>query len=151
MRLVLLDDGGELAAQIREFGWEIADSPHDGAVDAILAASPASVPSSADIPVIQILADFHELSLDADDFIVPPLCKEYLALRIAGAQKRRAVSSDRLSKILHDIRSPLNAIQGYSEMLAEEVDGDAARYASRIQTAVGQLDDVLRAVRKSSV
>jgi signal transduction histidine kinase len=151
MRLVVLDDGGELASQIRAFGWEIADSPHDGEVDAILAASQASVPAHAPAPVIQILDGLPEVSLDADDFILPPLQKEYLALRIASAQKRRAENAQKLSRVLHDLRSPLNAIQGYAELLGEEATGDAARYAARIRTAVELLNDQLRSLGRQRV
>ena len=51
--------------------------------------------------------------------------------RVEAAEGR----GQRLAKRLHDLRSPLNAIQGYAEIIGESAEGDTLRYASNIRTA----------------
>lgn len=67
--------------------------------------------------------------------------------RLAAAIRRR----DALAKRLHDLRSPLNAIQGYAEMIAETADGDTLRFASNIRTASETLTARLESFREEGV
>jgi len=82
-----------------------------------------------------------------DDIVFSPLDEEELRLRIGMATERRT----RLVKRLHDLRSPLNAIQGYAEIIAETADGDALRFASNIRTASEQLTTRLENLRDEGV
>jgi len=126
-----------LPAAIREdiesWGWELADDP--SSADAIL---------SANAQHIEIRAGRAQFP---DDVIFPPFEKDELALRIEAAQARRS----RLAKRLHDLRSPLNAIQGYAEMIVETADGDALRFASNIRTASETLTGRLEIIRDEGV
>lgn len=73
--------------------------------------------------------------------------REELRWRLAAATRRR----DALAKRLHDLRSPLNAIQGYAEMIAETADGDTLRFASNIRTASETLTARLETLREEGV
>jgi signal transduction histidine kinase len=57
----------------------------------------------------------------------------------------------RFSNRLHELRSPLNAIQGYAEMIIETADGDTLRFASNIRTAAELLTARLESFRKEGV
>ena len=81
------------------------------------------------------------------EVIFLPLNQEEFRFRIEAAKRRHA----RLAKRLHYLRSPLNAIQGYAEMIAETVDGDTLRFASNICTASNLLTDRLTAIRDEGV
>lgn len=70
-----------------------------------------------------------------------------LRWRLAAAIRRR----DNLAKRLHDLRSPLNAIQGYAEMIAETADGDTVRFASNIRTASETITARLESFREEGV
>ncbi len=56
-----------------------------------------------------------------------------------------------LSKQIHDLRSPLNAIQGYADMIIETTDGDTLRFASKIRTAAELLTARLESFRTEGV
>ena len=86
-------------------------------------------------------------SLYPDDIALLPINESELRLRIELAHARRA----RLAKRLHDLRSPLNAIQGYAEILAETAEGDALRFASNIRTASEILTAQLESIRDDGV
>jgi signal transduction histidine kinase len=58
---------------------------------------------------------------------------------------------NRLAKQVHDLRSPLNAIHGYAEMIIETTDGDAVRFASKIRTAAELLTVRLESFRTEGV
>lgn len=122
---------GVIRATVEAWGWEVADD----AVDAILAAD-------GNLVEIRLAASPYP-----DDIAFLPLAEEELKTRIERARERRT----RLAKRLHDLRSPLNAIQGYAEMIAETADGDALRYASNIRTASETLTGRLENFRDEGV
>ena len=86
-------------------------------------------------------------SLHPDDVAFLPLRKEELEYRIQAALARRA----RFAKRLHDLRSPLNAIQGYAEIILETVEGDAVRFAGNIRTATETLTSHLETFRDEGI
>ena len=86
-------------------------------------------------------------TLLADDIAFLPLIEEELKLRIELASQRRT----RLAKRLHDLRSPLNAIQGYAEIIAETAEGDVIRFSSNIRTASELLTIRLETFREEGV
>jgi signal transduction histidine kinase len=116
---------------LESWGWRIVES----APDAILTAAAGRVE-------IRLAPAPHP-----DDFVFLPLNQPELEARIANAHARRA----RLAKRLHDLRSPLNAIQGYAEMIAETAEGDALRFASNIRTASELLTSRLENFRDEGV
>ncbi len=53
-----------------------------------------------------------------------------------------------VGRMVHDLRNPLSAISGYAEMLEEETDlATQRRFIKNIRRAVGEMDELLRAVR----
>lgn len=108
---------GAIRATIQSWGWELTEETKGA--DAILTEAGGHVEIRA------------APALHADDLAFLPLNPEELKTRIEAAQRRRT----RLAKRLHDLRSPLNAIHGYAEMIAETADGDTLRFASNIRTA----------------
>lgn len=122
---------GAIRLTVEAWGWQVADET----ADAILTAN----------------GDFVEIRLAAirhpDDIAFFPLKEAELKARIERAQERRT----RLAKRLHDLRSPLNAIQGYAEMIAETAEGDALRFASNIRTASETLTGRLENFRDEGV
>ncbi len=84
-----------------------------------------------------------------DDKIFFPLeaRKPEFEWRIEAAQLRQ----QRLAKRLHDLRSPLNAIQGYAEMIAEAFEGEPHRFASNIRTSSELLTTRLDSMREEGV
>jgi signal transduction histidine kinase len=122
---------GPLAAQVAAWGWTVTeDNPDarlteaDGLIE--IRVAPASFP---------------------DDVVFRPLDKLELQFRVEAAKARRS----RLAKRLHDLRSPLNAIQGYAEIITETADGDVYRFASNIRTASEVLTNRLTAFRDEGV
>lgn len=104
-----------IRATLQSWGWQLTeDNP-----DAILTISGQHIEIRA------------ASTLHADDLIFLPLREEELQQRIERVQDRRA----RLARRLHDLRSPLNAIQGYAEIIIETAEGDTVRFASNIRTA----------------
>ena len=122
---------GAIRATVEAWGWQVADEN----ADAILTAA-------GDTVEIRLAAARHP-----DDICFLPLNEAELKTRIELARARRA----RLAKRLHDLRSPLNAIQGYAEMIAETADGDALRFASNIRTASETLTGRLENFRDEGV
>ena len=118
-------------ATLESWGWQLSEEHPD----AILTISGQSIE-------IRTCTALH-----ADDIAFLPLQEEELRQRIELAQHRRA----RLAKCLHDLRSPLNAIQGYAEIIAETAEGDAFRYASNIRTASELLTTRLENIRDEGV
>lgn len=116
---------------IRSWGWSIVEARPD-----------AWLQPSGDAIEIRVAATRH-----ADDTVFPPFTREEFAFRIAAAKDRHT----RLARRLHDLRSPLNAIHGYAEILAESSDGDALRFASNIRTASELLTSRLEAFREEGV
>lgn len=131
MKISAPDLSAELRDAIRSWGWEFVDERPD----AIL--SPAG----------QAIEIRTRPTAQPDDIIYPPLTEEELTHRIGAAQARQS----RLAKRLHDLRSPLNAIQGYAEILAETAEGDALRFASNIRTASELLTSRLESFREEGV
>ncbi len=129
-------DASALDAELREiltgWGWTLAAEQ----ADAILSAAGGGV-----------VAIRTGASAFPDDMVFLPLRKDELEARIEAAKARRA----RLAKRLHDLRSPLNAIQGYAEMIAEIAEGDAIRFASNIRTASELLTNRLETLREEGV
>lgn len=86
-------------------------------------------------------------TIHADDIAFLPLNEAELKFRIELARARQA----RLARRIHDLRSPLNAIQGYAEIIAESAEGDALRFASNIRTASEILTTRLESLRDEGV
>ena len=122
---------GAIRATVEAWGWQVADEATD-----------ATLTANADIVEIRLTASGHP-----DDIAFFPLKEAELKARIERAHERRT----RLAKRLHDLRSPLNAIQGYAEMIAETADGDALRFASNIRTASETLTGRLENFRDEGV
>lgn len=122
---------GTIRATVESWGWQVAEDN----VDATLTASG---------PFVEIRVTAQRLP---DDIIFLPLREFELTTRIERARERRT----RLAKRLHDIRSPLNAIQGYAEMIAETATGDSLRFASNIRTASETLTSRLENFRDEGV
>jgi len=118
-------------ATLESWGWRLSEEHPD-----------ATLTISGQSLEIRTCAAIH-----ADDIAFLPLREEELRRRIELAQHRRA----RLAKRLHDLRSPLNAIQGYAEIIAETAEGDAFRYASNIRTASELLTARLENMRDEGV
>ncbi|MBI2687007.1 MAG: hypothetical protein HYX27_11880 [Acidobacteria bacterium] len=116
---------------ILSWGWKVSDT-------------------SADVIFTQVEGKIEiraAATLHPDDVAFPPLNKEELEYRIHAVKARRA----RLAKRLHDLRSPLNAIHGYAEILAETSEGDALRFASNIRTASETMIARLESIRDHGV
>lgn len=120
-------------AAIESWGWELCDDI--GVPDAVLSEAGGKV--EIRVSGIPNLADVAFL----------PLNRQELEYRIASARCLRARLLDRL----HDLRSPLNAIQGYAEMLIESTDGETQRFASNICTASQVLTAKLEALHRDGV
>jgi signal transduction histidine kinase len=120
-----------IRATLQSWGWELADAN----ADAILT-------EAGDKLEIRATA-----TTQADDVIFFPLNEAELRARIVLTKERH----DRFAKRLHDLRSPLNAIQGYAEMIAESANGDVFRFASNIRTASETLTSRLEAFRQDGV
>jgi len=52
---------------------------------------------------------------------------------------------------VHDLRSPLNAVQGYADLIIEESSGDTQRFANQIRTAAVQMTSRLQEIRDKGV
>jgi len=122
---------GAIRSMVESWGWQVADEAAD-----------ATLTPNGDFLEIRLTASGHP-----DDIAFFPVKEAELKARIARAQDRRT----RLAKRLHDLRSPLNAIQGYAEMIAETADGDALRFASNIRTASETLTSRLENFRDEGV
>jgi signal transduction histidine kinase len=131
MKIAAAGLGAASKAQLAAWGWQITDQDPD----AILTEANG---------VIELRV--HPAPFP-DDFVFLPLGQQELQFRIEAAQARHA----RLAKRLHDLRSPLNAIQGYAEIIAESADGDVLRFASNICTASELLANRLAAFRDEGV
>lgn len=116
---------------IAAWGWTLTEEQPD----AILTAADG---------VVEIRTAPHD---SAVDFVIPPLRQDELTRRIERAAARRA----QLAKRLHDLRSPLNAIHGYAEIIAESADGDLLRFASNIRTASELLVNRLQSWQEEGV
>lgn len=123
---------GELRETLAAWGWTLT------------AEQPDATLSAAGGGVVEIRTG---ASAFPDDMAFLPLRKDELEVRIEAAKARRA----RMAKRLHDLRSPLNAIQGYAEMIAEIAEGDAIRFASNIRTASELLTGRLEKFREEGV
>lgn len=56
-----------------------------------------------------------------------------------------------MGQMVHDLRSPLSAIAGYAEMLAEETDpATRDRFVANIRRAAGEMEALLREYRERS-
>ena len=122
---------GAIRSTVEAWGWHVADE-----------AAGAMLTANGDFVEIRLTASGHP-----DDIAFFPLKEAELKARIERAHERRT----RLAKRLHDLRSPLNAIQGYAEMIAETADGDALRFASNIRTASETLTGRLENFRDEGV
>ncbi len=116
---------------LESWGWQLVDASPD-----------ATLTLAGDRVEIRVSPSAYP-----DDFVFLPLNQPELEARIAAAHARRA----RLAKRLHDLRSPLNAIQGYAEMIVETAEGDALRFASNIRTASELLTSRLENFREEGV
>lgn len=69
------------------------------------------------------------------------------AERAAEAERRASdAKSAFLLRISHELRTPINAISGYAELIGEEAGPTACRDAARIQQAAGRLLELVDAV-----
>jgi signal transduction histidine kinase len=145
MKIALLAEDESLRQTLLSWGWEIASELHDPGIDAIV--SGGSLLSHAPVPVV-LVTELHTAAPPGfDDFCVPPLRKAELAARILASQARR----DHFAKVMHDLRSPLNALQGYAELIAESAKDENLRYAAQLRVAVGQLTDYVKRLRAEGV
>lgn len=133
MKVAALAVGPELRATLQSWGWELAAD--SASADAILTEAGGK---------LEIRAAPTRF---ADDVAFLPLHQEELQFRIEEAKRRR----NRLANRLHDLRSSLNAIQGYAELLAETEQGEALRFASNICTASEVLTERLAGFRDEGV
>ena len=103
----------------------------------------AIAPESEADAIIGLNADAGRV----DDFVLWPVTREEFAARFERACLRRAA----IRRWCHDMRSPLNAIQGYAEMIGETVEGDAARFAANVGKAAEQLTSIVERLRDEGV
>jgi signal transduction histidine kinase len=125
--------GPETRAALESWGWRLDADP--AFADAILSESAGRLE-------IRTASTSH-----ADDVVFPPFEEHEVRFRIEQARKRR----ERLAGRIHDLRSSLNAIQGYAEMLAETEQGEALRFASNICTASDVLTKRIAGLREEGV
>lgn len=130
MRIDARNLSGSLRSVIQNWGWELGDDT----------GSPGVMLSEVDGKV-EIRVGLTR------DVVFLPLNKEEVEYRVESAHTLNA----RLMNRLHDLRSPLNAIQGYAEMLLESTEGDANRFASNICTASQILTNRLEALSSEGV
>lgn len=116
VKIAVRPAGHEAEQALREWGWQVAGV------------------ENAEV-IIGMTAD----SESVDDFVIWPVDRAEMEARIRKAKERR----DELRRWNHDVRSPLNAIQGYAELLLETTEGPAARYAGNIKTASDQMKEIL--------
>lgn len=83
----------------------------------------------------------------ADDFINTPIDRAEFDARVQRIVDRRARAID----LVHDLRSPLNAVQGYADLIIEESSGDVQRFANQIRTAAVQMTERLQEIRNKGV
>jgi signal transduction histidine kinase len=82
-----------------------------------------------------------------DDFVNTPVDRAEFDARIQRIVDRRARTID----LVHDLRSPLNAVQGYADLIIEESSGEVHRFANQIRTAAVQMTDLLQKIRTKGV
>ncbi len=82
-----------------------------------------------------------------DDFINTPIDRAEFDARVKRIVDRHA----RLIDLVHDLRSPLNAVQGYADLIIEESSGDVQRFANQIRTAAVQMTERLQEIRNKGV
>ena len=124
MKVSLPQASDQTRTLLDSWGWEITDV----APEAVISEAP-------DMWEIRVRPAIHP-----DDVVFLPTTEAELQWRIRAAIERR----NRLSRRLHDLHSPLNAIQGYAEMLVEMTEADTLRFASNICTASETLVDRLQ-------
>ncbi|MFN0102356.1 MAG: histidine kinase dimerization/phospho-acceptor domain-containing protein [Bryobacteraceae bacterium] len=131
MKVAAVGIADPIRATIQSWGWELTEI----GADAILTEAAGQIE-------IRAAATLH-----ADDIIFLPLKEEELKHRIEWAKRRQT----RFARRLHDLRSPLTAIQGYAEIIAESAQGDPLRFASNIRTASELLTSRLENFREEGV
>lgn len=82
-----------------------------------------------------------------DDFINEPVDRAEFDARVRRIVDRRARTID----LVHDLRSPLNAVQGYADLIIEESLGEVQRFANQIRTAAVQMTERLQKIRDKGV
>jgi len=82
-----------------------------------------------------------------DDFINTPIDPAEFSARVLQIIDRR----ERTIELVHDLRSPLNAVQGYADLIIEESSGDTQRFAQQIRTAAEQMTGRLQEIRDKGV
>ena len=100
------------------------------------------VESEDGVPVIGIGAENA-----IDDFINAPIDRAEFDARVQRIVARR----QRTINLVHDLRSPLNAVQGYADLIIEESSGDTQRFANQIRTAAVQMTSRLQEIRDKGV
>lgn len=131
MKVSLAPASAPARALLESWGWEITESGADAAIE--------EIDGKWEIRV--------RPAVHPDDIVFLPATEPELRWRIEAATARR----HRLAKRLHDLRSPLNAIQGYAEMLVETTESDTLRFASNICTASGTLVERLQSFSEEGV
>lgn len=83
----------------------------------------------------------------ADDFITAPVDRAEFETRVRQIVARRQRTID----LVHDLRSPLNAVQGYADLIIEDSSGDTQRFANQIRTAAAQMTERVQQIRDKGV
>ena len=123
MKVAVLGADEATHALIESWGYHIVD-PTDG------------------VPAIGIGAENA-----ADDFIKTPIDRAEFTARLLQIIDRRQRTID----LVHDLRSPLNAVQGYADLIIEDSSGDTQRFAKQIRTAAVQMTERLQEIRNKGV
>ncbi|MBM3784346.1 MAG: hypothetical protein FJW30_08285 [Acidobacteria bacterium] len=139
MKLALVEIDDALRAQLESWNIDCAGETDSPGLDAILTTTPVNAPG--DTPVLGVNSPLGQ------DFLQTPFPLKELELRVQRARQRRQSEID----LVHDLRSPLNAMQGYAELISESASGEEKRFAEKIRLAAIQMTERLSRLRDHGV
>jgi signal transduction histidine kinase len=145
MKVAVTALDGALRDLMVTWGWEVVDDPAAPAIDAVLTGDRKGIRYSA--PTLLVTELPSPIPESVDDFVLIPMCPSEVQTRIEIARARRA----RVAKLRHDIRSALNSINGYAELIQEHASDEPLRFAGRIHEGVMRLIDRLQTMDANSV